>query len=365
MSSLGSSCALRSRLSTGQGRPGRFVVLVNDRLRDRERARRELRGRAAIPLGGGPSARSAGRCSSAPEIGTHTGTHLSRSHVTSAAPTRIRVIQHPTDGAGSVSKTEGCRFESCRPCTTKPPRQQGFRPLSDGCRRRWITTRRGRETLRKRVAPGRGRCGSAGRHAYSGEQRRSSDCGTGDAFCASCVQCLGRAVESLFFCDAACDPGVGLATHLVAPDLRTYTSHDRLARGGSSSAGSATNQIDAAASPITRIRSGSTGLGSLERSFATGTPRRACACLAADTVEDSARPGGRHVPRLGETDARRVDTARGQVGPPLAGTPIRPSGGRASGRRCLTNACKGAYQQTWDSVYARRNQGRPPRSTWC
>ena len=164
------------------------------------------------------------------------------------------------DPPGQNSKTGGCRFESCRPCTT--PASAGvsapLRRVSQTGGSPLVVA----ETLRKRVAPGRGRCGSAGRTCLrAGNTRRSSDCGTSAAFCASCVQCLGRAVESLLFCDAACDPDLGLATHLVAPDLRTYTSHDRLARGGSSSAGSATNQTDAAASPITRNRSGRTGLG--------------------------------------------------------------------------------------------------------
>jgi hypothetical protein len=49
---------------------------------------------------------------------------------------------------------------------------------------------------------------------------------------------------------AALAPVFGLATHLVFPDLRTITSHERWTVAGLSSWGRATNQVAAAASPI-------------------------------------------------------------------------------------------------------------------
>jgi hypothetical protein len=91
-------------------------------------------------------------------------------------------------------------------------------------------------------------------------------------------QCLARVVD---FAGAARDPGTGSGTHLVEPDLRTNTSQDRFA-GGLSRAGSATNQTVAAASPTTRIRSGSRLLATFGPSSATAPP--GYACLAADTL---------------------------------------------------------------------------------
>jgi len=87
-------------------------------------------------------------------------------------------------------------------------------------------------------------------------------------------------------------PGAGGSMHLVAPPLRNTTSHVRLG-GGSARAGSATNHIVATASTRTRIKSGTTGLGSpacpLERSLPKTSPLTpGTADLAADTYAPSA-----------------------------------------------------------------------------
>jgi len=63
-------------------------------------------------------------------------------------------------------------------------------------------------------------------------------------------------------CFAAADSGVQYGTHLVAPDGRTYTSHDRLVSADLSIRGSHTNQMVAAASAVTTSSSGTTGLAS-------------------------------------------------------------------------------------------------------
>ena len=100
-------------------------------------------------------------------------------------------------------------------------------------------------------------------------------------------QFLAR-LEGLRFWAAIRDSTVGVRTHLVDPDLWTITSHVRSVRGGLARAGSATNHVVATASPMTRIRSGSTLLAALGRS-STETPAPPYACLAADTSGASAR----------------------------------------------------------------------------
>lgn len=142
--------------------------------------------------------------------------------------------------------------------------------------------------------------------------------------------------EGLGFWFTARDPGFAWGTHLVDPDARTNTSHDRSARAGLSSAGSATNQMVATASPMTRTRSGSTLLGSLERSFATATPGRPCACLAADTSVGSAGAGVDSCPVRVRRTARRLDVAAGRVtrhrgGWPASRAVTLPDRGRTTG----------------------------------
>ena len=80
-------------------------------------------------------------------------------------------------------------------------------------------------------------------------------------------QSLVRRPDSCF---VAADSGVQYGTHLVMPDGRTYTSHDRLVFAELSNRGSQTNQMVAAASAMTTTSSANTGLASTpSRSTAT------------------------------------------------------------------------------------------------
>ncbi len=55
------------------------------------------------------------------EIDTQISTHLTRSERISAAPRRLFMRVHdPADPLRAISKTGGCRFESCRPVGQGP-----------------------------------------------------------------------------------------------------------------------------------------------------------------------------------------------------------------------------------------------------
>jgi hypothetical protein len=136
---------------------------------------------------------------------------------------------------------------------------------------------------------------------------------------------------------------------LVAPDLSTNTSHDRSGRGGLLSVGSATNQMIAAASPMTRIRSGTRGLGSLERSLVRAAP--CSACLAADTFDGSARTGVGSCPVwVGRQTHRLKGRPPGQRG-------VRQSPGKDF--RAAPYASDAAHARAGVSTAGVKTRGRP------